>query len=166
MSVRFKPVPAPPTDRHALAGAQAALPLVPKGENDCCGRLLDRTDFLDGRDEARTWLTFLRALGLAKRTDGRFARTDRDPESEAVETAFRERVFGAREVLAALGAEPIDADDAFEAVADAVPPWERERHNNWAATYRERAANLLGWAAVLGFATRTDSGYRAASSRG
>lgn len=162
MSVRFKPVPAPPSDRAALAAARDALPLVPKGETDCCARLQRRVDFLDSRDQSRTWLTFLRALGLADRTDGRFSRTERDPASDAVVTAFRERVFGAREVLAALGEAPIDADRAFAAVAESVPTWERQRQNNWEATYRERAAHLLGWAAVLGLAVETDEGYVAA----
>jgi hypothetical protein len=166
VSVRFKPVPAPPAERSVLGAAQAALPLVPKGEVDCCRRLQGRVEGIGGRDVARRWLTFLRALGLATRVDGRFTRTERDADDEAVAAAFRDRVFGAREVLAALEGGELDADGAFEAVAPAVPAWERERHGDWTAVYRERAARLLDWAVVLGLARRSGDRYHPVSRPG
>lgn len=162
MTPRFKPVPAPPADREGLAAAQAALPVVPRDEDDCCRRLAERTALGLGRDQARTWLTFLRALGLAERTASGFRRTDRDPESTATTAAFRERVFGAREVLDALGDGPATVDDAAEAVAAATPAWERERRPDWRAEARERAANLCDWAVRFGLAERAADGYRLA----
>jgi hypothetical protein len=117
---------------------------------------------LGGRDEARTWLTFLRALGLVERTESGFVRTDRDPESEAVVTAFRERVFGAREALAALDDGAQSVAEVADAVTDAVPAWERERHGDWRATYRDRTAALLGWAVLFGLALECEDGYRRA----
>lgn len=158
--VRFKPVPDPPADRSGLAAASRAVPLVPGSEDDCCARLGRRLDL--PRDEARTWLTFLRALGLAERTGRGFVRTGRDPEGEAVVAAFRDRVFGAREVLAALEAadESLTAGATFERVADAVPAWERGKAHDWRATWGERVAALLDWAVLFGLADRDGDRYR------
>lgn len=161
--MRLKPVPPAPDDREALAAAKRAVPLVPGSESDCCARLRDRLD-LRSRDEARTWLTFLRALGLADRTaDGGFVRTDRAADDAAVPRAFRERVFAAREVLDALGDEPRSADEVFADVADVVPEWERDRADGWRSRWRDRVARLLDWAVVLGLADRTDGEYVAAA---
>lgn len=161
--MRLKPVPPAPDDRGGLAAAQRAVPLVPGTESDCCARLRDRLD-LPSRDEARTWLTFLRALGLAERTaDGSFVRTDRAADEPAVRRDFRGRVFAVREVLDALGPEPRSADAVFADVVDAVPRWERDREDEWQSRWRERVRRLLDWAVVLDLADRTDGGYVAAT---
>lgn len=180
-TARFKPVPPAPDDLAAVAAAREAVPLVPGTEADCCGRIQSALD-LSARDDARTWLTFLRALGLVRETDAGFVRVregdagdgDAGPASDgdvgaasdgdALAAAFRERVFGAREVLAALDDAdgPLSADEAFEHVRGMVPEWERRRDPaGWEDRWRERVRRLLAWAALLGLAERADGGYRA-----
>lgn len=181
MTVKLKPVPEPPP--HAplsvgddgprsrsrgaegraeaatlLADAQRAVPLVPGSETDCCERLRSRLGLAD-RGSARTWLTFLRALGLVRETEQGFVRSDREPTPEAVRQAFRERVFGADDLLALLEAEgPLTAAEAFDRFADRVPAWERENHPDWRAVWRERVERILAWAVLLGWAERTGEG--------
>lgn len=180
-TARFKPVPPAPDDLAAVAAAREAVPLVPGTEADCCGRIQSALG-LPARDDARTWLTFLRALGLVRETDAGFVRVregdagdgDAGPASDgdvgaasdgdALAAAFRERVFGAREVLAALDDAdgPLSADEAFEHVRGMVPEWERRRDPaGWEDRWRERVRRLLAWAALLGLAERADGGYRA-----
>ncbi|MFB6219750.1 MAG: hypothetical protein ABEH77_11370 [Halobacteriaceae archaeon] len=148
--MRLKAVPPVPESADALADAQQAVGLVPDPEDDCCARIGARLDA--PRDDAREWLTFLRALGLVRRTDTGFVRTDREPTPEYVRGEFAERVFGAREVLAALDGGTT-AEAAAGAVFPAVPAWERERREDWRAFYRERAGRLLEWAVLLGLAS-------------
>jgi hypothetical protein len=144
-----------------LADAQRAVPLVPGSETDCCERLRSRLGLPD-RAAARTWLTFLRALGLVRETERGFVRTDREPTPEAVRDAFRERVFGADDLLSLLEADgPLPADEAFERFADRVSTWEREKHPDWRAVWRERVDRILAWAVLLGWAERTEEGYDA-----
>jgi len=166
--MRFKPVPEPPADLAFVAEAQRALPLVPGSEDDCCARLVSRTD-LPARDEARRWLTFLRALGLAEEThSGGFVRVRRDPDPDALAAAFHERVFGAREVLSILDAadRPLAPDAVFERFAAHVPKWERDRMpGEWRDLWGERVARLLGWAALFGLAEVVDGGYRRTDAR-
>jgi len=147
--LRFKPVPEPPASLDEVERARQSVPLVPGGEEDCCARLGRR--FGCPPDEARRWLTFLRALRLVRTADGGFVRTDRPVERAELAAAFRERVFGARELLDALdgGTEP------FKTVAAAAPRWERER-GDFERRYRERTERLAGWAALLGLAERPD----------
>ena len=159
--MRYKVAPDPPADRDGLAGAQRAVPRVPSTEDDCCARLRDRLD-LASRDAGREWLTFLDALGLATETDRGFRRTDRDPDDDAVAAAFRERVFGARELLDAIdGDEGIAASAAFDALRPAVPTWERNRHDDWERVWTERTRHLLDWAVLFGLAERDGDRYRA-----
>ena len=160
--MRFKPVPEPPDSLDGLDRACRAVPLVPEPEDDCCARLADRLEF--PREEARTWLAFLRALGLVESGERGYHRVrdaSRDPASLA--DAFERRVYGAREVLAALreADEPLDADEVA-ARAGLLPRWERERHGETDAKRRERAQRLLGWLALFGRVDRVDSGYRSA----
>ena len=164
-NARFKPVPDAPDSLDALAAVQGAVPLVPGSEDDCCARLVRRCDLPD-RDAARTWLTFLRALELAEETaDGSYRRRRADPDPAALRESFREKVFGARELLDALGSsdDALDADAAFAALRGRVPRWERHRSASWEADWRDRTARLLAWAALLGLAERRDGGYVAAS---
>jgi hypothetical protein len=159
--MRLKPVPPAPEDRERLRRARRAVPLVPGSEADCCARLRQRLD-LPTRDVARTWLTFLRALGLAEETSQGFARTREDLAEVALGEAFREEVFGAREALDALAAadEPLDAAAVFGAVEDVVPQWERHKDPAWRDTWHERVARLLDWAALFGLVERAEGGYR------
>jgi hypothetical protein len=156
--VRYKPVPSPAAG-VSLAAAQSAVPLVPETTDDCCARLVTRTD-IPSADVARTWLTFLQALGLARETGDGFVRTDREPTAPAIGTAFRERVYGAAEVLEVLEAatEPLPAVAVYSAV-DLVPRWEGHREQDPEAVWQERVGHLLEWAVRLGLARDTDAGY-------
>ncbi|WP_129112966.1 hypothetical protein [Halegenticoccus tardaugens] len=159
--MRFKPVPEPPASLDAVATAQRAVPLVPGSADDCTRRLARRLD-LPGRDAARTWLAFLRALELAERTPSGYRRVRIEPTPERLRDAFRRRVFGAEEALAALSAadEPRTADEAFEALRDRVPRWEHYRDpSGWEAAWRERTARLLTWLALLDLTEAVDGGY-------
>lgn len=160
--MRRKPVPDPDAGVE-VAAAQAAVPLVPRATDDCCARLVARTA-VPSRDAARTWLTFMQALGLVRETDGGFVRTDRSPTDPAVPEAFHEGVYGAREVLGVLeGADgPLTADAVFEGT-DLVPRWEGHRDRDPDATWRTRVAHLLGWATRLGLVTAGEDGYRPAT---
>jgi len=157
--VQFKVVPPAPDTLEALETARRAVPLVPRSETDCCARLMDRAG-VPARDEAREWLTFMRALGLVAEAERGYHRT-RDPvEPERLAAAFRERIYGAEDLLDALDAEePVPADGAFERFAESVPAWERQRHADWREVWRERVARLLDWAVLFGLAERANGGY-------
>jgi hypothetical protein len=154
---RFKPVPEPPASLDALAEARRAVPLVPDAEADCCARLQRRLD-LNDRQQAETWLMFLRALGLVERKRDGFARTRGDLDRDALAAAFRDRVVGAAAVLDAVESaeEPITVSEAFAAVRETVPEWERRRHDDWAAVWRDRTARTLAWAALFGSVERRE----------
>jgi hypothetical protein len=156
---RFKLVPEPPDSVERIAEAQRAVPLVPGTEDDCCARLVRRLDF-PSRDVARTWLTFLRALELAEERDAGFVRLSREPTREYLQGRLLDRVYGAQEVLDALGDEPRDADAVFERFEERVPEWEhRKDPSGWRETWRERVGYLLDWLVLLDIAERRDGGY-------
>ena len=157
--VRFKIVP-PVRTVGFLREAAETLPLVPGSVEDCCSRIRDGTA-VTSRDEAREYLTFLQALGLVAETDRGFHRVRDGPGDEDLSVAFRERVFGAREVLDCVATEPRTVEEAFDALRDEIPRWERDRHEDWEAEWRERTERLLGWAAVFGLVTESDGQYRA-----
>jgi len=118
--VKFKPVPPAPEEFDYVERVQRAVPLVPGTEDDCCGRLVDRLDI--SRDDARTWLTFLRALELAEETPSGYRRTGAEPTVPACRAALLTRVFAAdavRETLAEAGR--LTADETFERVRERVP---------------------------------------------
>lgn len=156
---------APPVDRETLLAAHEAVPLVPGSTDDCCARIRERVD-LQTRDDAEAWLVFLDALDLAERTDRGYRRRQRDVDPDALGAPFREQVFGVGELLSALAdaPDPLSADEAFERLREEVPDWERNRHADWEATWRERARRLLDWAVLFGLAERTGDGYALASS--
>ncbi|NEU55939.1 hypothetical protein [Halorussus sp. MSC15.2] len=159
--MQFKLVPEPPADLDFVADAQRAVPLVPGSEDDCCARMLDRTD-LTSRDAARTWLTFLRALGLAEEQSSGFTRTRQDPDAEFLREQFRENVFGVPAVLAILAdaAEPLSADEVFEQFRDEVPTWEHHKNpNSWEEIWSERVAYLLDWCVLLELVAEVDGAY-------
>ena len=156
--MRYKVVPEP-TDWELLIEVGEALPLVPGSVEDCCTRIRDRTA-LASRDEAREWLTFAQAVGLAVETDRGFHRARETPDEDDLRAAFRSNVFGAREVLDALAAgEPLTTTAAFEAVRDIVPRWERSRHADWESEWQDRTARVLAWSREFGLAERTAEGY-------
>lgn len=155
--MRTKVVP-PARGLEVLQAAQGALPLVPGSEADCCTRIRDRTE-IPARDEAREWLTFLLALGLAAESERGFHRVRDPPSDEALGQAFRAEVFGVRELLAAMDG-PQTEERAFDALRPAVPQWEHNHHTDWEAEWRERARRLVEWAVVLGHLERVDDGYR------
>lgn len=156
--MRFKPVPAPPATIDGLFEARRAVPLVPGTEGDCCTRLERRLECPP--DEARRWLTFLRALGLVERTSRGFVRTRETPSD--LPGRFVERVFGAREALDALReAGPLSEAEVFEGVRADVTPWERGKETGWEETWRERTGRVLEWAVLFDLAERTEAGYDA-----
>lgn len=161
--MRYKIVP-PARDRPFLLGVRDALPLVPGSEDDCCTRISERTA-VESRADAKEWLTFCQALGLAAETDGAYHRLREDPDTEALAERLRENVFPTRELLAVLESDgPLTADQAFDTLYDQIPRWERSRTADWEAEWRERVENLLEWCVVFDLADRADAGYRAAGS--
>ncbi|WP_415381386.1 hypothetical protein [Halosimplex sp. TS25] len=157
--MRYKVVP-PVRDREFLERAQRAVPLVPGAVEDCCIRLVDETA-APSRDAARESLTFLQALELVEETPRGFRRRRVDVDDADLADAFERRVFGASELLDALRDDgPVTADEAFEAMREHVPHWERDRHTDWEAEWRERTKRLLGWSVVFGLAARDDDGDR------
>lgn len=160
--MRYKVAPEP-RDLEGLYAIRDAVPLVPGDEEDCCARIAARTT-VPGRDAAREWLAFLRALDLVAKGERGYHRTRADPDRDVLADRFRERVFGAREVLEAADTEgPIDAEDAFGALRTSVPRWERHHHADWEREWRETTKRLLGWSAVFGLLEPADDGqYRAA----
>ena len=158
--MKFKLLPDPPESLALVREAQRAVPLVPGSEDDCCARLMRRVGF-PARDVSRTWLTFLRALELARETDAGFVRERTDPTPDHLRDAFRRRVYGAREVLESLAAdEPRAVDEVFAEFEERVPTWETHRAaEDWRDVWRERVERILGWAVLLGLAEERDGGY-------
>jgi len=152
--VRYKVAP-PPRSLDFLARARGAVPLVPDDEADCCRAIQRATDVSD-REQARAYLTFLRALGLVAETDRGYHRTRDAIDHEALATAYHENVFLVAELLDAVDAGADDPTSAFEAVRGDIPRWERERDPEWEQRWRRRVDNLLDWAAVVGSLTRAD----------
>jgi hypothetical protein len=158
--VRFKLLPEPPESLELVRESQRAVPLVPGSEDDCCARLMRRVGF-PARDVSRTWLTFLRALELARETDAGFVREQTDPTPEHLRDAFQRRVYGAREVLASLDAdEPRSIEEVFTEFEARVPAWETHRAaEDWRDVWRERVEHILGWAVLLDLVEERDGGY-------
>ncbi|QLK27078.1 hypothetical protein HYG81_05580 [Natrinema zhouii] len=179
--MRFKPVPEPPADPEVLATVQRALPATAGDVDDCCQRLIDETP-LETRDEAATWLTFLRALELATEEPAGFRRRDPDSSGEIdpdtppaleldrLRRAFRERVDGADAVISVL--EQVDGPLTAGEIATAIRE-ERQRSGERGRrpsrveeAQRERTERLLEWAVLLELATKTGGGYRSVPTRG
>jgi hypothetical protein len=163
--MRFKVVPPVPDSLAALATVREAVPVVPKPEDDCCARVV-AAGVTGARDEASEWLTFARALGLVAESERGYRRADAfdpgDPaDRAAVRDRFRERVYAVEDLLAVLATaeEPVDPATAFDRLRDRVPAWERQRHDDAGAVWRERVARLLGWAALFDLAERVHGGY-------
>ncbi|MEM4781805.1 MAG: hypothetical protein QXG03_09635 [Halalkalicoccus sp.] len=159
--MRVKPVPVPPDSLDDLEGIRRAVPLVPEPEASCCERLAARAG-IDPED-ASDWLTFLRGLGLVREGDSGFYRTREDPP---LEDALRSGIYGVREVEGILrGSEEPLTPDEIATRFEAVPHWERHRHRDPEAVWRERVGRLAGWLALVGLAKRTDRGYVASEAQ-
>jgi hypothetical protein len=164
--MRRKPVPPVPEDLATVAAVRGELSLAPRTEESCCEVLMARTQ-VPSQDEAKSWLTFLTALGLAEEVDGKYVRTREpaDPTREELAEAFHEGVFGVRELLEILETSgQVGVDRAFEAFREHVPNWERHRTDHWEKTWRERVERILSWAVLLGIAERDEDGFRAVES--
>ncbi|MEF8843119.1 MAG: hypothetical protein V5A62_16090 [Haloarculaceae archaeon] len=157
--MKYKIVPPAPDSVGTLETARRAVPLVPRSEEDCCARVMDRAG-VPARNEAKRWLTFMRALGLVAEAERGYHRTREPLETDRLTAAFRERIYGVEELLDALDAEePVSVGGAFEWIADAVPAWERARHADWERVWHGRVGRLLEWAVLFGLAERADGGY-------
>ena len=96
----------------------------------------------------------------------RYVTVRRDRRGDGLGARLLENVYPACEALAVLRERgPSTADEAFEALRDRIPRWERSRHADWAAEWRERIANLLGWCVALDLAHQEGDAYRAVPSK-
>ncbi|AUX09594.1 hypothetical protein AArcSl_1969 [Halalkaliarchaeum desulfuricum] len=165
--MRFKPVPTPPSERSALDDAHRAVPLVPAGEPDCLRRIRERLD-VDNETDARAWLAFLRALGLAERTARGYGRTDREATPETLREPFRRRVYAAEEALSVLSSaeRPLTAAEIAERIRHCEPTWERRRRVDHERSWRDRTGRLLDWAVLLDLAERIEPETRHNNANG
>ena len=159
MRATVKVVPPAPDSLETLHETWAAVALVPEPEESCCARLMDRAG-VPAQDVAKEWLTFLRGLGLVSEGERGYHRLrEQDPAEVDLATRFREGVYGVEELLGYLGADPLDADAAFDRFEDRVPNWERHHEADWRSVWRDRVRRLLDWAVLFGLAERTPEGY-------
>lgn len=159
--MRTKAIPPAPDSLDVLREAQTATPLVPEPHESCCLRLSSRMDGVD-KDEARSWLAFMEALGLVEAGELGYVRTDQAVEEEDLREAFQATVFGADELLSSLGerSQPATLEEAFETLRAHVPQWERHHNpNTWESVWRERTADLLGWAILFGLVEQEADGF-------
>ncbi|OLZ40047.1 hypothetical protein A6E15_03215 [Natrinema saccharevitans] len=173
--MRFKPVPEQPADLETVETVHRALPATVGEVDDCCAHLVEETA-LEDRDEAATWLTFLRALELAAEESGSFRRRETGSSGDAADPAaldrgrlgraFRARVDGADAVCAALekADEPLTVAEVADGLRDDRSSDDRRRSGR-PRVDPGRTERLLGWAVLLGLAERAGDGYRAALAR-
>jgi len=158
--MRFKHVPAAPSSVERVFEARRAVPLVPDTQDDCCARLMERCGFPE-RDEAAKWLTFLRALGLVAEHQQGYARTREDVAADELADAFLAGVYLAPAVRDAVvdADEPVTGDTVFDAVAEAVPQYERNKYpDSWREVWGKTVARELDWLSLLGALRVTDGG--------
>jgi len=161
--MRYKTAPGPVelVGVDTLGSAHTALPLVPETVDDCCARVVERTA-VSNRDDAREWITFLEALGLAEETPRGYRRVKTDLDPNALSDAFVENVFGVAELLESLEAEgPLTAEEGFASLRPSVPAWEMDRHADPERAWTERVRRLLAWSVAFGLAGRDGERYRA-----
>lgn len=177
MPLTFKPLPEPPADFDTLAAVRNAVPATKAAAAetaDCCVRVLERTgrdadgtELIRDRDDAATWLTFLRALELATDGEDGYRRTDRELEREAVRAAFRKRVYGVGSILEALdaAAEPLSATAVADRVQSQLQPQPQSQSSSRRRVQPDRVERVLEWAVLLGLAERheraNETRYRA-----
>lgn len=158
--MRFKVVPPVPDSLDRLESVHAGVPLVPDSEESCCARLMRDAD-VPAQDEAKEWLTFCRALGLAEEGPRGYGRVSDAFDPDRLADDFRENVYAVDESLAVLdeSSEPLSADEVFDRLRDRVPAWERARSADWESTWRDRVDRLLSWAVLFDLADRADEGF-------
>lgn len=163
--MRFKAIPPAPDSLDVLEDTWRAVPLVPEAEGTCCERIATRLDRVD-LDEARRWLALLRALDLVEKGAIGYVRVRPYPDEDTLKERYRTRVFGVEELVDHLeDVQETDAEGAFAALEDHVPPWERHRNpNTWETTWRDRVTDLLDWGVLFGQFTREGDSYRLAST--
>ncbi|SDJ66725.1 hypothetical protein [Natronorubrum texcoconense] len=169
--MQFKPVPEPPDDFETLEAILEAVPTEAGVVDDCCRHLLEETR-LDARNEAEAWLVFLRALELVTEEPAGYRRCssakgvsdDTALDSDRLQQAFRDRVYGANSVLERLerAETPRSTEDVVaelrqqSTVFDGRSDTRRNRFDDGVRVHR-----LLEWATLLGLGERTDDGqYR------
>ncbi|MFB6117318.1 hypothetical protein [Halosegnis sp.] len=159
--MRFKIIPPAPDSLDRLRAVHESVPIVPDAEESCCRRLIADAD-VPAQDEAKEWLTFCRALGLAEEGTRGYARVRDGWDPEMLPTRFRERVYAADETLTVLADAdgPLSAEAVFEQLRDRIPAWERARSADPTATWRERVDRLLSWTVLFGLAERVEGGYQ------
>lgn len=158
--MQFKLVPEPADSLERIAELQSAVPLVPDQEASCCARLVEATT-LESEADAREWLTFLRALGLAEETGGNYRRLPRPADPGELGDAFEERVYPAGEVLSILADAdgPLSLEAVLEALEDRSAGVERLRRGDEGPGPREQLRRVLEWSVCLGLARRVEGGY-------
>lgn len=158
--MRVKHIPDPPEEIGTVETAHSAVPLVPDSEHDCCSRLMRRIPSLS-RDEARSWLTFLRGLGLVRETGEGYRRVRTDVTRETVREGIVEGLFGARELVEPLATaeRPLSVEAAFETLRGRIPEWERHRTDRWEEVWHARVHRLADWFVLVGLAEQAEGGY-------
>jgi hypothetical protein len=159
--VRFKIVPPAPDSLDRVTAIHGAVPIVPDDEESCCQRLMRDTG-VPSQDEAKEWLTFCRALGLAEERSRGYARVrDADTDQDALADRFRENVYAVEETLAVVadGDEPLATARVFDRLRDRVPAWERARSTDWEERWRERVGRILSWCVLFGLVEEHNTGY-------
>ncbi|THE63467.1 hypothetical protein D8Y22_16660 [Salinadaptatus halalkaliphilus] len=164
--MKFKPVPDPPADFAAIETIHRAVPTEPDSVDDCCGELVAETP-VSTRDDAATWLTFLRALEAAEETDTGFQRRDFASgfDADRVRRAFRERVHGVETVLEVLAEadRSLTLEEMSRYLADREARVGASRGTTGESEDDARAPRverLLEWAVLFDLAERTDGRYR------
>ncbi|WP_255195177.1 hypothetical protein [Halorarius litoreus] len=158
--MKFKVVPPAPDSLDRLEAVWKGVPIVPDAEESCCARLMQDAA-VPAQDEAKEWLTFCRALGLAEEGPRGYSRVRGAFDPDALATRFTEHVYAADEALAVLADadDPLAPDAVFDRLRDRVPAWERQRSTDWTETWTERTARILAWAALFGLAAERPNGY-------
>lgn len=143
--MRYKLVP-PVRDVETLDSVWTRLPSRPTPETDCCARIAGGTTALD-RDEARTWLVFLQALGCVETSDGAFYRSKRPSTHGDLGKEFERHVLGVSEIRALLEESPetVAPEEIEHRLDDAIV--DRLDRTDDPSAY---VARLLGWGVELG----------------
>ncbi|ELY45852.1 hypothetical protein [Natronorubrum tibetense] len=169
--MQFKPVPEPPSDIEAIGPILEAVPSEAGAVDDCCQHLIAETS-LESRSEAETWLVFLRALelvteepaGYRRRSDAKGMIDGASPNSDRLQRAFRDRVYGADSVLEILerAETPLSTEEAgAEFRQRATASNRRSNVGRNRLDDGDRVNRLLEWTTLLGLGDRTDDGrYR------
>jgi len=158
--MRFKWVPEPPETVDEVASIHRAIPLVPASESTCLQRLRNRGTPLDTRDDATTWLTFLRALDAVDRTPSGYRRRRVDLTADLPNRLIN-GVYGARELYELLAAAdgPLSVKTLVERAVE-LPTWEHYHQTDPQRVRHRRQRRLIEWFVLCGLAERTATGYR------